>query len=286
MNTQTLELDLSKRAGDQCVTIGQGDKSGTTIEAHVYDNGAAASLSGCTVYLVARLPDKAHYARMSATASGNTITCVVDEEKAASAAGYTDEAYFTIAKGGALYSTERFALDVKRSALDGQKPAQSWDSAVESLIKDGSEAVASANGAAKSANAAAKKADDAAGKMDAARVAAEKATEGAREAAGTAEASAGNADVSAERAAGAAGRANSAADEAEEFLRGFIVDYSNLSDECKAAIAQSAGTGASIISDEQGVGMIDDLAPLIAAGRESGCLTDEQGARIIDDIFA
>ncbi|MRX82262.1 BppU family phage baseplate upper protein [Eggerthella guodeyinii] len=285
MNTQTLELDISKRGGGQCVIIGQGDKSGTTIEAHVYDNGATVALAGYTVQLVARLPDRAHYARLNATASGSVITCVVDESKLASVSGYTDEAYFTLAKGGATYSTERFALDIKRSGLDGQTPAKSWDSAVDALIAGGTAAVASANDATKKATSAAKSANDAAATMDEARASAERATEGAREAAERSNSAAGNADISAEQARGAAGRANSAADEAEEFLNGFIVDYSNLSDECKALIAQSAGTGASLISDEQGIGIIDDLAPLIASGRDAGCLTNEQGTGIIDDLF-
>lgn len=83
----------------------------------------------------------------------------------------------------------------------------------------------------------------------------------------------------------ATGRANSAADEAEAFLNGFVVEYDNLSDECKALIAQAAGSGASVISDEQGVAIIDALADVIASGREAGTLTDEQGMDIIDRIF-
>ncbi|MEG0015739.1 MAG: BppU family phage baseplate upper protein [Gordonibacter sp.] len=142
MNTQTLELDISKRGGGQCVTIGQGDKSGTTIEAYVYDNGAPVALADYTVQLVARLPDRVHYARAgTATVSSNVITCTVDESKLASVAGYTDEAYFVIIKGDVEYSTERFALDIKRSALDGQAPAQSWDNMVDALIKQGENAI-------------------------------------------------------------------------------------------------------------------------------------------------
>ena len=58
MNTQTLELDLSKHAGNQCVIVGQGDASGTTVKATIYDNGADAAITGHTAYFVALLPDK------------------------------------------------------------------------------------------------------------------------------------------------------------------------------------------------------------------------------------
>lgn len=84
----------------------------------------------------------------------------------------------------------------------------------------------------------------------------------------------------------AASAANSAADEAEAFLEGFTVEYANLSDECKETIAQAAGTGASVISDAQGIAIIDDMAEVIALGREAGTLTDEQGISIIEGIFA
>lgn len=136
MNSQHIELDISKQDSFQCVTIGQGDSGGTTIEAAIYDNGAPVDLSGCAVCFVALLPDKRHYVRqeLAAVESGNVIEYAVDESKVASVAGYTDEAYFTIAHNGREYSTERFALDIKRSALDGQQPAESWDTAVDGII--------------------------------------------------------------------------------------------------------------------------------------------------------
>lgn len=83
----------------------------------------------------------------------------------------------------------------------------------------------------------------------------------------------------------ATGRANTAADEAEAFLAGFEVNYENLSDECIALITQAAGTGASVITDEQGIAIIDDMASMIITGRQTGTLSDEEGLEIINEIF-
>lgn len=85
MNTQTIELDIDKRGcGNNCIRIAQGEGGGTTIKALIYDNGGELSLSGYGAFLVARLPDRIHYYRGSATVSGNTITYVCDESKLAS----------------------------------------------------------------------------------------------------------------------------------------------------------------------------------------------------------
>lgn len=161
-NTRTLELDISKEGAGTCIKVGQGDDGGTTINALIYDNGAEFSLSGATVWLVALLPNKRNYYRGQCSVSGNAATIIVDESKLCSVPGYTDEAYFTITKGGNTYSTERFALDILRSALDGQQPAQNWDDAVQDLIDRGETAVKNANAAAAAANGAAEDATAAA----------------------------------------------------------------------------------------------------------------------------
>lgn len=161
-NTRTLELDISKEGAGTCIKVGQGDDGGTTIKALIYDNGAEFSLSGATAWLVVLLPNKRNYYRGQCSVSGNAATITVDESKLCSVSGYTDEAYFTITKNGATYSTERFAIEILRSALDGQQPAQNWDDAVQDLIDRGNQAVSSANSAASAANSAAEDATAAA----------------------------------------------------------------------------------------------------------------------------
>ena len=221
MNVQTIELDVNKHGcGNNCIRIAQGEGGGTTIKALIYDNGGELALSGYSAFLVARLPDRIHYYRGSAAVSGNAITYVCDESKLASVPGYTDEAYFEIVKGDFLAQTERFALDILRSAKEGQQPAQSWDNAIDDLIKrgetavkSGEAAVAAANGAVSKANTAAAKADTATGKANAAARDASAAT-------GKANAAARDASTAAKKADTAAGKANTSAENADTAAQG------------------------------------------------------------------
>ena len=221
MNVQTIELDVNKRGcGNNCIRIAQGEGGGTTIKALIYDNGGELALSGYSAFLVARLPDRIHYYRGSAAVSGNAITYVCDESKLASVPGYTDEAYFEIVKGDFLAQTERFALDILRSAKEGQQPAQSWDNAIDDLIKrgetavkSGEAAVAAANDAVSKANAAARDASAATGKANAAARDASAAT-------GKANAAARDASTAAKKADTAAGKANTSAENADTAAQG------------------------------------------------------------------
>ena len=216
MNVQTIELDVNKRGcGNNCIRIAQGEGGGTTIKALIYDNGGELSLSGYSAFLVARLPDRIHYYRGSATVSGNTITYICDESKLASVPGYTDEAYFEIVKGDFLAQTERFALDILRSAKEGQQPAQSWDNAIDDLIKRGETAVKSSEAAVTAANGAASKANTAAAKADTATGKANAAARDASTATGKANAAARDASTAAENADTAAGKANTSAENAD-----------------------------------------------------------------------
>ncbi len=210
MNTHTLELDLSKDGlGAGLVRVGQGDKHGTTIKALIYDGGAEAALTGFTAYLEVLLPNKRNYYRAAAAISGNAATVTVDENKLCSVAGYTDEAYFAFEKDGVRYSTERFAIEILRCVTEGQKPAQSWDDAIDNLISRGNAAVSAANTAAGAANTAANRANQAADRVDKAIADAEAATNGANQAAEKANGSADKADK-------AAADAHTAADDARE----------------------------------------------------------------------
>lgn len=221
MNVQTIELDVNKRGcGNNCIRIAQGEGGGTTIKALIYDNGGELALSGYSAFLVARLPDRIHYYRGSAAVSGNAITYVCDESKLASVPGYTDEAYFEIVKGDFLAQTERFALDILRSAKDGQQPAQSWDNAIDDLVKRGETAVKSSEAAVAAANGAVSKANTAAAKADTATGKANAAARDASAATGKANAAAGDASTAAEKADTAAGKANTSAENADTAAQG------------------------------------------------------------------
>lgn len=221
MNVQTIELDVNKRGcGNNCIRIAQGEGGGTTIKALIYDNGGELALSGYSAFLVARLPDRIHYYRGSAAVSGNAITYVCDESKLASVPGYTDEAYFEIVKGDFLAQTERFALDILRSAKEGQQPAQSWDNAIDDLIKRGETAVKSVGSAVTAVNGAVSKANTAAAKADTATGNANTAAGDANAAAKKADAAAGDASAAAEKADTAAGEANAAAENADTAAQG------------------------------------------------------------------
>lgn len=199
-NTRTLELDISKEGAGTCIKVGQGDDGGTTIKALIYDNGDEFALSGATAWLVVLLPNKRNYYRGQCSVSGNAATITVDESKLCSVSGYTDEAYFTITKSGKTYSTERFAIEILRSALDGQQPAQNWDDAVQDLIDRGETAVKNANSAASAANTAAGKANTAASTANSAATNANTAAASANAAAATANGAAEDATAAAQNA--------------------------------------------------------------------------------------
>lgn len=213
-NTRTLELDISKEGAGTCIKVGQGDDGGTTIKALIYDNGAEFSLSGATAWLVVLLPNKRNYYRGQCSVSGNAATITVDESKLCSVSGYTDEAYFTITKSGKTYSTERFAIEILRSALDGQQPAQNWDDAVQDLIDRGETAVKNANSAASAASSAAGKANTAASTANSAATNANNAADAANTAASAANTAAASANAAAATANGAAEDATAAAQNA------------------------------------------------------------------------
>ena len=215
-NTRTLELDISKEGAGTCIKVGQGDDGGTTIKALIYDNGAEFSLSGATAWLVVLLPNKRNYYRGQCSVSGNAATITVDESKLCSVYGYTDEAYFTVTKSGKTYSTERFAIEILRSALDGQQPAQNWDDAVQDLIYRGETAVKNANSAASAANTAAGKANTAASTANSAATNANNAADAANTAASAANTAKQNADAATTAANNAASAANTAKQNADK----------------------------------------------------------------------
>ena len=94
------------------------------------------------------------------------------------------------------------------------------------------------------------------------------------------------ANTATEAATEATGRANSAANEAEAFLQGFVVEYSDLSQECKDYIAASASAGVDLATDEDVDYAFDNIvAPAIAGGDSAGRITAEDYEAALNIIF-
>lgn len=224
MNVQTIELDVNKcGCGNNCIRIAQGESGGTTIKALVYDNGTEFALAGYTAYLVARLPDRIHYYKGTATVSGNTVTHVCDESKLACVPGYTDEAYFEFTKGSQTVQTERFALDIMRDAREGNVPAQSWNNAVEALeqraeaaVSKGEKVATDATAAVNNANAAVNICKSATAAANTATSKANAATKSANDATAAANTAKSNADAAIDAAKTATNAANASKDSADE----------------------------------------------------------------------
>lgn len=224
MNMQTIELDVDKRGcGNNCIRIAQGESGGTTIKALVHDNGTEFALAGYTAYLVARLPDRIHYYKGTATVSGNTVTHVCEESKLACVPGYTDEAYFEFTKGSQTVQTERFALDIMRDAREGNAPAQSWDNAIEALeqraeaaVSKGEKAATDATAAANNANAAVNICKSATAAANTATSKANAATKSANDATAAVNTAKANADAATDAAKTATNAANASKDSADE----------------------------------------------------------------------
>lgn len=216
MNNQTIELDIDKRGcGNNCIRIAQGENGGTTIKALVFDNGGEFSLAGYTAYLVARLPDRIHYYKGTATVSGNAVTHVCEESKLACVPGYTDEAYFEFTNGSQTVQTERFALDIMRDAREGNTPAKSWDNAVEALEKRAETAVTKGEQAVTDAGKALNNANSAVNICKSATDAANTATKSATDAASAANTAKTNADTATDAAIDATNAANASKDSAD-----------------------------------------------------------------------
>lgn len=256
MNTQTIELDIDKRGcGNNCIRIAQGENGGTTIKALVFDNGGEFALAGYTAYLVARLPDRIHYYKGTATVSGNAVTHVCEESKLACVPGYTDEAYFEFTKGSQTVQTERFALDIMRDAREGNTPAKSWDNAVEALEKraetavtKGEQAVTDASKALNNANAAVNICKSATDAANTATGKANAATKSATDAASAANTAKANADTATSRANAATNAANASKDSADQAA----ADARKAAEEARGSVSSDMKIYFKRVTDAQG----------------------------------
>lgn len=220
MNEQHVSLDISKSQGvTQMVRIGQGDKSGTTIVATVYDNGTAFDMTGMTAKFLMRTPGNGYVEDESVTVSGNTLAYVVDEEHCAATAGVTDECYFQILQGETVIaSTARFTVRILRAATQGADPAHSYSddivsatNAARQAANDAREAMEEIGTAVEDAAQAAESAAQAVQDAQTAVEDADTAKQDATSAANAANAAANNANSKADAANTAANNANTAA---------------------------------------------------------------------------
>ena len=220
MNEQHVSLDVSKAPSvTKVVRVGQGDKSGTTIVASVYDNGTAFDMTGMTAKFLMRTPGNGYVEDAHVNVSGNTLTYVVDEEHCAATAGVSDECYFQILQGETVIaSTARFTVHVLRAATQGANPAQSYSDDIVSATNAARQAANDAREAMEEIGTAvedaAQAAESAAQAVEDAQTAVEDADTAKREAisaANAATAAANNANSKANAANTAANNANTAA---------------------------------------------------------------------------
>lgn len=136
MNTFDLgTLELDKRWRGKRVHLRQGDKSGTTIAAKVYDHGVQLAETGLSAKFVMGLPDNEHYYRSDAIYSSGTVSITVDETYAASVSGDAF-GYFQILRGDSVIaSTETIMVTVLPSATDGKSEGKDYDDEIVRTIR-------------------------------------------------------------------------------------------------------------------------------------------------------
>lgn len=145
MNTQSMTLDISKRASAAPIlVIRQGDRNGTNIEVSVCDNGRAMDLTRLSARLCMKLPDGEHYYSVDGSVSGSIATFAIDETYAAAYTGTTDTAYVEVLDGEeVICSTHHFTVAVEPCARDGAEPGPEYISEIDDLVERVEEVIAS-----------------------------------------------------------------------------------------------------------------------------------------------
>lgn len=165
MNTQTMNLDVTKRPQITPVLyLGQGDKSGTILEASIYDNGLALTLTSYSVKLCIQAPNGAGYYECEGTVSGNKATFTIDETYAAAVDGVSEIGYVEVLSGDTVIcSTNRFRTVVLKNATEGADPNGAYTNGVERWLENAQDelddAVEASDAAAERATAAAEAAE-------------------------------------------------------------------------------------------------------------------------------
>lgn len=136
-----LHLDLDKEPGEQQVVfLRQGEKKATVIEAHIYDHGEDADLTGVTPYFTMRHPKGALLEDKVTQVSGNVLTYEVIPE-AAQEVGTCSVAYFAFMEGETVTSathatTAAFMVIILPNAqTDGDGIAEAYSSRIEEMLQ-------------------------------------------------------------------------------------------------------------------------------------------------------
>ena len=140
MNTFNLSLDLDKRGEvEQWITLRQGDRNGTELQATIYDHGVQVG-SGYTCRVVIRRPDVAEYYRETCEYSLGVATVTIDEQYAAAISGST-YGYFELLQGGSVIaSTESFGVRILPDATADATVGPEYDSAIDDALAELDEA--------------------------------------------------------------------------------------------------------------------------------------------------
>ena len=136
LDTQYIQLDISKQPTPQQVRLGQGDANATQLVVSIFDDGEAYSLTGYSVRLCMRLPRNGGYYDVDGTRSGNVATFDIDESYAASVNGIDGFGYVDILDGDeVICSTSRFQLVVLQCASDGVELSPQYSDAINDAIE-------------------------------------------------------------------------------------------------------------------------------------------------------
>ena len=135
LDTQYIQLDISKQPTPQQVRLGQGDANATQLVVSVFDDGEAYDLTGYSVRLCMRLPKNGGYYDVDGTKSGNVATFDIDESYAASVSGFDGFGYVDILDGDeVICSTSRFQLVVLQCASEGVDVSEQYIDSVNDAI--------------------------------------------------------------------------------------------------------------------------------------------------------
>ena len=114
--TQHLTLDVVRNGEVRDrVYLSEGDVNGTTLLVNVTEDRKPFDCTGYTPYLMVNVGESLY--RKAGTASGTTVSILIDESKFAGHSGTIDGAYISLEDEDTTTSTQRFSIVVAKAAL-------------------------------------------------------------------------------------------------------------------------------------------------------------------------